>query len=81
VIFGEFDLADVSAQINDRDPNRVVQPEFRLFDGLLSGFARYQEAFDALEFRRLTSELLGIWRLGNEYFSAAEPWRLVAKER
>jgi methionyl-tRNA synthetase len=55
----------------------ATERESLLFDELLSSFARYQEAFDALEFRRLTSELLGIWRLGNEYFSAAEPWRLV----
>ena len=34
----------------------------------------YEDAMQAIEFRRATTELRKIWTLGNEYLHRAEPW-------
>ncbi|MDR1027421.1 MAG: methionine--tRNA ligase [Rickettsiales bacterium] len=34
-------------------------------------------ALDGCEFRKAVEALRGLWSIGNEYFSAAEPWTLI----
>jgi len=38
--------------------------------------AAYQDAMEAIELRRATSELRAMWVAGNEYLQHAEPWKV-----
>src|SRR5262249_52222122 len=66
VIFGKFDLPGVSTQIDDRDPNRMIQPEFLwISDRFPSLCSATLHAFDYVEelFGLETGGMIHAWRL------------------
>ena len=48
--------------------------EARVIAEIKDRLAKYEAAFEAIEFRRAAQELRAIWVIGNEYLQSAEPW-------
>ncbi len=59
------------------DGGNESEAEVELQAGISRRLDAYEDAMDAVEFRRATAELRALWSLGNEYIQRSEPWAHV----